>query len=223
MPMPSMTAYNFGDVILVPFPFTDQSQAKQRPAVIVSSARYNTERPDLILMAITSQVRSPATFGEVIVQHWQVAQLLKISAIKPVFTTLDKRSCANPLADSTRPIALPLKPPCSSSSAEDSPGLPSAVEPRRAAPAGPATHPRFGPKSSRPSILHSTHRPSVLDQARRRLLLSFPTASTCIRLLALAYPAITKSRPKMPALLMHTEGIWPKVRQPNFSSSIHCH
>ena len=40
--MPSMTAYNFGDVILVPFPFTDQSQAKQRPTVVVSSARHNT-------------------------------------------------------------------------------------------------------------------------------------------------------------------------------------
>ena len=91
MMMPRMTAYNFGDVILVPFPFSDQSQTKQRPAVIVSSARYNTERPDLILMAITSQVRTPATFGEVIVQHWQAAQLLKLSAIKPVFTTLDKR------------------------------------------------------------------------------------------------------------------------------------
>jgi mRNA interferase MazF len=46
--MSSMSAYNFGDVILVPFPFTDQSQAKQQPAVVVSSARYNTERPDLI-------------------------------------------------------------------------------------------------------------------------------------------------------------------------------
>jgi mRNA interferase MazF len=89
--MPSMTAYNFGDVILVPFPFTDQAGAKQRPAVVVSSIRYNTERPDLILMAITSQVRTPATFGEVIVQHWQAAKLLKLSAIKPVFTTLDKR------------------------------------------------------------------------------------------------------------------------------------
>jgi mRNA interferase MazF len=39
-----MTTYSFGDVILVPFPFTDQSRAKQRPAVVVSSARYNTER-----------------------------------------------------------------------------------------------------------------------------------------------------------------------------------
>lgn len=34
---------NFGDVILVPFPFTDQSQSKQRPAVVVSSLRYHAE------------------------------------------------------------------------------------------------------------------------------------------------------------------------------------
>jgi hypothetical protein len=30
-------------------------------------------------------------FGDVIVQHWQEARLLKLTAIKPVFTTLDKR------------------------------------------------------------------------------------------------------------------------------------
>ncbi len=36
--MPSMTAFSFGDVILVPFPFTDQSQAKQRPAVVEQRA-----------------------------------------------------------------------------------------------------------------------------------------------------------------------------------------
>ena len=41
-------------------------------------------------MAITGQVRTPAAFGEVVVQHWQAANLLKLSAIKPVFTTLDK-------------------------------------------------------------------------------------------------------------------------------------
>ncbi len=42
-------------------------------------------------MAITSQLRAPATFGEVVLQHCQAAKLLKLSAIKPIFTTLDKR------------------------------------------------------------------------------------------------------------------------------------
>ena len=83
-----MTGYNFGDVILVPFPFTDQTQSKQRPAVIVSTARYHAERPDLILMPITSQVRSPAAFGETLVPNWQAAGLLKPSVIKPVIATL---------------------------------------------------------------------------------------------------------------------------------------
>lgn len=89
--MPSMTVYNFGDVILVPFPFTDLQQSKQRPAVIVSSARYHAERPDLILMAVTSQVRSPPAFGETVLRDWQAAGLLKPSVIKPVLATLDQQ------------------------------------------------------------------------------------------------------------------------------------
>ena len=50
-----MTSFEFGDIILVPFPFTDQSATKKRPAVVISSETYNTERPDLIIMAVTSQ------------------------------------------------------------------------------------------------------------------------------------------------------------------------
>ncbi len=46
-----MAPFEFGDIILVPFPFTDQSTTKKRPAVVISSAIYNTERPDLIIMA----------------------------------------------------------------------------------------------------------------------------------------------------------------------------
>lgn len=83
-------AYQFGDVVLVPFPFTDQSTAKQRPGVIVSSSAYHRARRDLILMAITSQVRGSGAFGEVIVQDWQAAKLLKPSAIKPVIATLEQ-------------------------------------------------------------------------------------------------------------------------------------
>ena len=57
-------AYSFGDVVLVPFPFTDQSVTKKRPSVIITSSGYHASRRDLIIMAITSQVRQPLGFGE---------------------------------------------------------------------------------------------------------------------------------------------------------------
>ncbi len=85
-----MTSFEFGDIVLVPFPFTDQSQAKKRPAVVISSQAYNSERPDLIIMAVTSQFKPASMIGEVIVQDWQAAGLLKPSAIKPVITTIEK-------------------------------------------------------------------------------------------------------------------------------------
>jgi mRNA interferase MazF len=49
--------YEFGDVVLVPFPFTNQKSFKKRPAVVVSSKAYNIAKPDIIIMAITSQLR----------------------------------------------------------------------------------------------------------------------------------------------------------------------
>lgn len=79
-----MTPFEFGDIVLVPFPFTDQSTTKKRPEVVISSKTYNTERPDRIIMAVTSQVKPTSIIGEVIVQDWQEAGLLKPSAIKPV-------------------------------------------------------------------------------------------------------------------------------------------
>ena len=86
-----MTDYNFGDIVLVPFPFTDQSTSKKRPAVVVSSFEYNKNRQDLVLMAVTSQSKSATVFGEVFVTHWEKAGLLKPSAIKPIFTTIEKK------------------------------------------------------------------------------------------------------------------------------------
>jgi mRNA interferase MazF len=60
--MPSTTSYKRSDVVLVPFPFTDLSAVKQRPAVVVSSDAFNANHSDVILAAITSQV--PARLSE---------------------------------------------------------------------------------------------------------------------------------------------------------------
>ena len=86
-----MTSYEFGDVVLAPFPFTDQTTSKKRPAVVVSSAAYNEERLDLIIIALTSQLRPLSPLGEVSVVQWKEAGLLKPSVIKPILTTIEKR------------------------------------------------------------------------------------------------------------------------------------
>jgi mRNA interferase MazF len=85
-----MTDYEFGNIILVPFPFTDQTTFKKRPATVASSSVYNSMRPDLVLMPITSQMRPVAWFGEVAIKGWKAAGLLRPSVIKPILTTLDK-------------------------------------------------------------------------------------------------------------------------------------
>ena len=93
--MPSTTAYNFGDVVLVAFPFTNLQATKKRPAVIISSQIYQQHRPDVILMAITSQVRQPLTTGEAILQDWQAAGLAKPSVLKPLIATLEQNQIVN--------------------------------------------------------------------------------------------------------------------------------
>ncbi len=87
--MPSTTSFEFGDIVLVPFPFTDQRATKKRPAVVVSPAAYNSDRADVIVMAITSQSRPTRAAGEAAVRHWRRAGLLKPSVFKPVLATLE--------------------------------------------------------------------------------------------------------------------------------------
>lgn len=88
--MLSTTAYDFGDVVLVNFPFTNLQSTKKRSAVVISKAAYQRGRPDVILMAITSQLRQPLFFGEHLLQNWKEAGLLKPSVLKPLIATLEQ-------------------------------------------------------------------------------------------------------------------------------------
>jgi len=85
-----MTGSEFGDLVLVPFTFTDQGTTKRRPAVVVSSAAYHRERPDLVILAVTSQLRPVAGVGEVAIAKWKEAGLLRPSVLKPVLATIER-------------------------------------------------------------------------------------------------------------------------------------
>lgn len=82
--------FEFGDVVLLPFPSTNQTASKKCPAVVVSGGAYNLAKPDVVVMAVTSQLRPTPELGEVWIGQWQAAGLLKPSAVKPVFATLEQ-------------------------------------------------------------------------------------------------------------------------------------
>lgn len=91
-----MIIFEFGTVILIlilipfPFPFTNQLDSKKRPAVVISSKLYNQTKSDLIVMAITSQIRINTELDTMIIKDWQVAGLLKESMVKPIIFTIEK-------------------------------------------------------------------------------------------------------------------------------------
>lgn len=83
-----MTRCDYGDVVLVPFPFTDQTATKRRPAVVISSAAYHRERSDVIILAVTSHASDGLGFAEEPVSAWRAAGLIRPSLFKPVVATL---------------------------------------------------------------------------------------------------------------------------------------
>ena len=59
------------DIVLVPFPFTDQSASKRRPALIVSSDKFNSDSEDVIVCAITSNPDSGPYTVQIRNEDWK--------------------------------------------------------------------------------------------------------------------------------------------------------
>lgn len=81
--------YNFGDVVLVDFPFSSNIGIKKRPAVVISKLEFNKTREDIVLLAITSKIDNLAT-GEALLKNWKESGLVKPSAFKSVVFTVEK-------------------------------------------------------------------------------------------------------------------------------------
>lgn len=94
-----MTAWRRGDVVLVPFDFTDRSGSKWRPAVVISSDRYNREAPDVLIASITSNLSAIRHPGDHVVGDWQAAALLRPSLLQTKIATVDSSMIGRKLGE----------------------------------------------------------------------------------------------------------------------------
>ena len=84
-----MTTYKRGEVVLLPFPYTDQSGSKRRPALILSTTAYNTRRADIIVAPITSNLTSGQA-DDTLLTDWASAGLMKPSVVKGILGTVEQ-------------------------------------------------------------------------------------------------------------------------------------
>ncbi len=61
--------FNQRDIVLIPIPFTNLSSSKRRPVIIISENEYNHSNPDVIVVAITSNLKQRNKYGIDITDH----------------------------------------------------------------------------------------------------------------------------------------------------------
>jgi mRNA interferase MazF len=85
-----MTAYRKWDIILVPFPFTDLTAAKRRPALVVSPDSYNKSGQDVVIVFLTSRTDISPRPGDYRIRFWKESGLPKASLLRMRFATIDR-------------------------------------------------------------------------------------------------------------------------------------
>src|SRR5213592_3176123 len=88
--MRSTTSFDRGTIVLLSFTFTDQHQAKRRPALILSVPAYHAGRNEVIMAAITSNTHRPLLPGDSRLTEWQAAGLLKPSVVTAILRTIQQ-------------------------------------------------------------------------------------------------------------------------------------
>ena len=73
--------------MLVPFVFSEETGRKVRPVLVISSAGYNRNRQDLIVAAVTSNIRR-RLFGDYMMADWRGAGLLFPPIVTGILRTI---------------------------------------------------------------------------------------------------------------------------------------
>ena len=82
-----MTKYKQGDIVLVDFGFSEGTGSKKRPTLIISSDNYHNDRQEVIVAAITGNIKR-ALFGDTKIDKWKEAGLICPSLVTGIMRTI---------------------------------------------------------------------------------------------------------------------------------------
>lgn len=74
--------YKQGEIVLVPFPYSDLSAFKRRPALVVSNNNYNNHFSDIVVCVITSNLFKDSFSIELKNEDLETGLLPETSVIK---------------------------------------------------------------------------------------------------------------------------------------------
>ena len=70
------------DILLVPFPFSDQSGQKVRPVLVISNDEFNSKSEDIIVCAITSNIAKEIYSIQITSNELEQGKLFEKSQVK---------------------------------------------------------------------------------------------------------------------------------------------
>ena len=82
-----MIKCKYGDIVLINFGFSEGIGFKKRPALAISSEAYNSQRQEVIILAITSNV-DRVLLGDTKISEWKEAGLLYPSLVTGIVRTV---------------------------------------------------------------------------------------------------------------------------------------
>ncbi len=100
--------FDAGDIILVPFPFTDRPIQKHRPTVVLSLRSFNEKHKHIVLAMVTSAKNAPWT-SDITISNQKITGLPSPSVIRLKIFTLDERLVLSKLGELSKSDKAALK------------------------------------------------------------------------------------------------------------------
>ena len=88
--------YEQGDVVLVKVVFSERTGSKKRPALVISTENYHNSRQEVIIAAITSNIKRILK-GDTSIENWQEAGLKFPSIVTGFIQTIKQNMIINKL------------------------------------------------------------------------------------------------------------------------------